>query len=758
MYIDEFCGIIENPDHPPPNNSTMTKQQSWGNRNDIGTRNKIKTKNRILLVGIIVSGIIVIASIALVSIGLVRSKNYSKNNNNNNDNNNDNNNNIKNGNKISLQFGNDVESLNIYYNNDNKSDGIIYEEIISTDKNEKDGEIENDIHNGNSGGNANINDYNDEMIDDNSPIDEQNEEEEEEEEYTTSYSNAVEFEKAKKDIDFSLYFCPDPGDGPLSIDLPTFTFEAISTGVGVGGAYHKILLANSSPNVLCTLLEVLIDPDINNDRDLQLKPIGRSYNGQGWEPYHSHYFGTNSVPLSCSDQSNNSEGDCLIVLPPLSVGRKYVLKSYEYSIGKRDEAARFLERTTFGATTLEINAFVDDGNSPIDWVENQLKLPITSHRQFFRERATNWHGETTWMGGLAFRPCQRGAQYRKFVFVSKDIGRELSISTSSVDSNYKVLSVGGHVRSVIPGRVKRFISNDNKPVVPDGSYEICFIPNEFVGSRVVLRVDGSCEHAVHFDGVPGNPIIKLDEQHIGLADALVTIDDQNTVPAMAQFFDEGDTQIKELINDIVDDDENSCSLNPTGTPEIVTIASVGNTLWIHTPSFQLQENQLDYPLVDGGKAAMVETTNAPDDRMHVRCANAPRSFLNEDHCVLSKNACSITRNNNDGIDNDSESVVVCGSPYEVANKHKIDSGTLGRGGFDLLTQYNRTLPQERLTGQRETVWLEIALKGEDQLRQRMAWALSQIIPVSPNSVDLTTQSESFLTYYDIFGKTFLCSL
>jgi hypothetical protein len=87
----------------------------------------------------------------------------------------------------------------------------------------------------------------------------------------------------------------------------------------------------------------------------------------------------------------------------------------------------------------------------------------------------------------------------------------------------------------------------------------------------------------------------------------------------------------------------------------------------------------------------------------------------------------------------------------VASRSNPDTGSLGRGSFDLLTQYNRTLPQERLQGQRETVWLQIALRSKDQLRQRMAWALSQILVVSPNSLQLTFQTESFLTYYDIFG-------
>ena len=186
---------------------------------------------------------------------------------------------------------------------------------------------------------------------------------------------------------------------------------------------------------------------------------------------------------------------------------------------------------------------------------------------------------------------------------------------------------------------------------------------------------------------------------------------------------------------------------------MVTIASIGDEFWIHTPSFRLQENRLDAPLEDGGNLAMRETANSPDDRMHVHCANTPRTFLNEDHCVYSKNACSSVNEAQT-----SGTAIVCGSPYEVANTHTTDSGILGRGSFDLLTKYNRTQPLNRLERQRETVWLEIALNGDDQLRQRMAWALSQILVISPDSIVAAYQTESFLTYYDIFGKIIQLSL
>lgn len=50
------------------------------------------------------------------------------------------------------------------------------------------------------------------------------------------------------------------------------------------------------------------------------------------------------------------------------------------------------------------------------------------------------------------------------------------------------------------------------------------------------------------------------------------------------------------------------------------------------------------------------------------------------------------------------------------------------------------------------VWLHLALNANDQLRQRTAWALSQILALSPGSISDDEESESFLSYYDIFVR------
>lgn len=70
------------------------------------------------------------------------------------------------------------------------------------------------------------------------------------------------------------------------------------------------------------------------------------------------------------------------------------------------------------------------------------------------------------------------------------------------------------------------------------------------------------------------------------------------------------------------------------------------------------------------------------------------------------------------VESDNSKMLVCGSPGEVANSK--DDGLL----LDASTGFS-TLGWN--TGKsREYVWIMIALGAPDQLRQRVAWALSQV--------------------------------
>lgn len=86
--------------------------------------------------------------------------------------------------------------------------------------------------------------------------------------------------------------------------------------------------------------------------------------------------------------------------------------------------------------------------------------------------------------------------------------------------------------------------------------------------------------------------------------------------------------------------------------------------------------------------------------------------------------------------------VVCGSPFEVAND-PTNYGEMERGAFGAFLENNSTVFNE-LRDQSLMTWMEIALKGGDNLRQRVAWTLSQILAVSPDSIEAEVTTEPWL--------------
>ena len=238
-----------------------------------------------------------------------------------------------------------------------------------------------------------------------------------------------------------LFVCPSDTSTPITLNLPQ---AAPTTG------FYSILLAKSSSKQLCALYEAAIDNEQLRSgprpTDLQLRPIGRSYNGGGWEAYSSTLY-KNIIPSSCSQGSSVY---CHVDLPPLVEGRRYIMKSYEHTLESRDETARFLERVTFGPTTEEINNF----NGPYNWLDIQFHaMPPSSHRKFLREHTTHWQSETSSMGLVQTKPCDAGARYRRYAFIAKDSTRTLSIKTSPYDKTMKILSVDGKVRTLVKGPV-----------------------------------------------------------------------------------------------------------------------------------------------------------------------------------------------------------------------------------------------------------------------------------------------------------------
>lgn len=104
----------------------------------------------------------------------------------------------------------------------------------------------------------------------------------------------------------------------------------------------------------------------------------------------------------------------------------------------------------------------------------------------------------------------------------------------------------------------------------------------------------------------------------------------------------------------------------------------------------------------------------------------------------------------------------CGSPGEVASdahsNHVHHYWALGYLNSEFINaamlqiQWDRELPVSVYDG-KNIVWTNMVFAAKDQLRQRMAWALSQIYVVAEGSAGTTRlQTEIYVNYYDIFVR------
>lgn len=202
--------------------------------------------------------------------------------------------------------------------------------------------------------------------------------------------------------------------------------------------------------------------------------------------------------------------------------QRLLIHSLDYCIFF-EQAARFLERTTFGPKWDEIknlgNQLESDGNKALaEWVKNQVSLPPTSHRAFFRKHLNPRAVESYIYGVPGPRACEKNAKFRRFAFTYKDMelsrgtsGDEpgnnglpftpLEIETIAIGStNYYALKFNGDIRTISDVPLQ-YEDNGSTVTINDGKYTICHL-DEVVGNEIgnetfdyqfQLLVDGLCE-------------------------------------------------------------------------------------------------------------------------------------------------------------------------------------------------------------------------------------------------------------------------
>ena len=251
-------------------------------------------------------------------------------------------------------------------------------------------------------------------------------------------------------------------------------------------------------------------------------------------------------------------------------------------------------------------------------------------------------------------------------------------------------------------------------------YEFCQSPKAFVGGDIFLKhpKDSSCSHLVQFGSFPGNPPVMFTEDLIVSPTSKVNLPETSVQDIDVDYFASRDppSQRLLLVESLNDD---VCEEYAFGGRVDLVVGFYKSEYWIHDSRVVLQDNTLGNPLPDGGRD-IVESTAAVDPKYGARCSNVRRSWQNEHTCFLSSKACV------QNSESDSGGSVVCGSHGEVANDLSLGGEAL-RGAFDI--------HQSSSVGDAQTVWTVLALNSADQLRQRMAWALSQIF-VSTNLINV----------------------
>lgn len=473
-------------------------------------------------------------------------------------------------------------------------------------------------------------------------------------------------------------------------------------------------------------------------------PVARSYNGNGWERSGGNFAAKNLLEWRCN------QGQCFTVLPD---GESYVLEQRPVRQATTTESwARFLESATYGVTPDDL-LFLES-RSFAGFLRNQVDLKPTSHREFYRRRLGSVLEHHYPEFATRANPCAAHSLWRRKFFTEKDVNKDITVRSVT---GGREISVDGEVRSVL----QNFRTVDSSGVIQqtilDGNYELCSNNEASRRGWFLIRLsDGRCYRVNPDDTFVEFPP-EFTPPNVANAEA-GQLDDSSTWESLPVY--QRSSPIYRRLTPLgsatcAGNEQDRTKLpdafraaNATIRSKIPTIfAKAGDAWLLFQPIADVRENSLESPLEDGG---LEEFSRGQVDY----CANTPRSFQNEEYCMMSKEeACTVTLE-----DHNFAGVVVCGSPGEVANDPSLSVSWLEPRSIPSRLVEEFGLPRDislsaELERQREFVWNEIALTSKDQVRQRMAWALFQIFSLPKISINLEKHmTEDFIAYYDIFVR------
>jgi len=389
-----------------------------------------------------------------------------------------------------------------------------------------------------------------------------------------------------------------------SLDSSTTSYKCPPVGSSISvKSGTKIRIENTREGELCTLTE-----------SSKSVPIGRSYNGISWERSAGPYL---SLHYSC-------EGSfCEVTIPEDSSipNQTFHLNGLSWQLSKRDEAARFLEQTTFGTTKEALDEMmegIDDGTNLMPkfntWVENQInEVSASSHRSFYRRYASS-RLEHPSREGEQSRPCEVGARFRWYSFTFSDRFREVKIE--KMGSRY-ALSVGGEIRTIVGNLY--FESGKHFDHTKEESFKICKA-EEKVHGLFAIYYNGNCEKfkignpAIRIYGMSPQPNYVLDIDVSNRDGFVIDLNNEEQIETMI---------LKNSIN------SGLCGSIKYPIDKGVYAKLSNKQFMIFEPGIKLVGNKTLKPMGDGGGQSVINTNGV------AQCANVERTFLNEQHCKLS---------------------------------------------------------------------------------------------------------------------------
>eukprot|EP01125_Pyxidicula_operculata_P014519 TRINITY_DN483_c0_g6_i1.p1 TRINITY_DN483_c0_g6~~TRINITY_DN483_c0_g6_i1.p1 ORF type:complete len:1985 (+),score=368.79 TRINITY_DN483_c0_g6_i1:207-6161(+) len=346
-------------------------------------------------------------------------------------------------------------------------------------------------------------------------------------------------------------------------------------------------------------LMVIVRTDITRPNG-EYPIVARSYDGNTWETVSDQDYPP--VDLDC-----NSGSGCFIRYTEGS----FDVKSLEVpenilNITETEHFARFLSQTTFGFQKSELLSAVENypGRNYTGWIIDQMALPSTLLRSYFRQR-TNNRQLVTGDVGTVIQPCEAGSRWHRYAFTYRDEGKTISIYAN--ETSAFSFRVGGVLRT----ENSSFLDND----WPASNMSWVY-PLQYVICDVVEAVDGKIKLTPVSNLTACNIIIKNPAINFTNPDPNIT---KVLAPWEANF-----VQIPGLQYAFISKTSIPCSLGIRDA-----FISYNNLWYRYDPRLKILTNTLESP------------ANAPA-QADIKCPAVVRTFLNNGTCLRRASCAPLT--------------------------------------------------------------------------------------------------------------------